>query len=272
MIMTFQDLIVHVEDRVGWITLNRPDKMNCLRYITFQELDRALSDLEANPDVRVVAITATGQKAFSAGIDIEADGAFSTSEGWDSHTKYNTSVLKRIWNLDKPVLTAVNGYALAAGCNLALISDMTIAADHAYLGEPEIRHGALSPLLLLPWMTHMKAMHELYYTGDMVTAVEAKAMGLVNRVVPKDDLIAETQRIARRIANAPGYALTLAKRSIRMNYEIMGFGGSQSAHRYVDTFLLDSKGIAERERLLTILDRDGVKAFVKERDAAYDER
>lgn len=268
----YQDLQVHVEDRVGWITLNRPSKMNCLRYITFQELDQAFAALEADPEVRVVVLTGAGEKAFSAGIDIEADGAFPTSAGWDGHTKYNTQVMQRMWYLDKPVITALNGYALAAGCNLALLSDMTIAAENAYVGEPEIRHGALSPMLVLPWLMHMKAMHELYYTGDMISAAEAKSMGLVNRVVAPDQLRSETQRIARRIANAPSYVLTLAKRSIRMTYDIMGFKGAQNAHRYVDTFLLDSNGIAERERLMEILEKEGVKAFLKARDTAYGER
>lgn len=269
--MSYEDLVVEVKDRVGWISINRPHKMNSLRYTTFQELDRALSALEADPDVRVVALTGAGDRAFSAGIDIEADGLFPTSEAWDNHTRYNSTVLQKIWYLDKPVITAVNGYALAAGCNLALISDLTVAADTARFGEPEIRHGALSPVLLLPWLMHMKPMHELYYTGDTISAARAQELGLVNRVVPLAELHAETQRIARRIANAPTYALTLLKRSLRMTYDIMGFKGAQGAHRYVDTFLLDSHGIAERESLLKILERDGVKAFLQARDGAYNE-
>lgn len=268
----YQDLQVSVRDRVGWITINRPDTMNALRLITFQELERALGEHETDPEVRAVVITAAGTRAFSSGIDLQADGLFPTSESWDNHTRYNSSVLQRVWYLDKPVITAVNGYALAAGCNLALMADMTIAAETAVFGEPEIRHGALAPVLILPWLMQMKAMHELYYTGDLITAAEAKGMGLVNRVVAPDQLEAETQRLARRIANAPAYALTLAKRSLRMTYDIMGFKGAQSAHRYVDTFLLDSHGLSERDRLLEILEKEGVRAFLRARDEAYGER
>lgn len=268
----YQDLQVAVRDRVGWITINRPDKMNALRLATFQELDSALREHETNSEVRAVVITGAGSRAFSSGIDLQADGLFPTSQSWDDHTRYNSAVLQRVWYLDKPVITSVNGYALAAGCNLALMGDLTVAAETAVFGEPEIRHGALAPVLILPWLMQMKAMHELYYTGDLITAAEAKGLGLVNRVVPPEHLEAETQRLARRIANAPGYALTLAKRSLRMTYDIMGFKGAQSAHRYVDTFLLDSHGLSERDRLLEILAKEGVQAFLKARDAGYGER
>jgi enoyl-CoA hydratase/carnithine racemase len=270
--VAYRDLIVDVVDRVGWITINRPDKLNALRLVTFQELEQALGALEKDPSVRVVAITGAGNRSFSTGIDLDADGLFETSEKWDEHTRYNASILQRIWYLDNPVVSAVNGYALAAGANLAIVPDLTIAAESARLGEPEIRHGALSPMLLLPWMMHMKAMHELYYTGDMVSAAQAKDLGLVNRVVPDAELRAETQRIARRIANAPGYALTMAKRSIRQTYDIMGFKGAQSAHRYVDTYLLDSHGNAERERLMETLAKQGLRAFLDARDRPYGDR
>ena len=267
--MSYQDLTVEVVDRVGWLTINRPQKMNALRLITMQELESALGECEQNAEVRVVVLTGAGEKAFSAGIDLQADGLFPTSEAWDTHTRYNQHVMQRIWYLDKPVISAVNGYALAAGCNLALVADLCVAAESAFFGEPEIRHGALAPLLILPWLMHAKAMHELYYTGDLFTAAQAKAMGLVNRVAPLAELRAETQRLARRIAHAPMYALTMTKRSLRLSYDAMGFRTAQSAHRFIDTYLLDSHGNAERERLLEILDKEGVKAFLEARDGPY---
>lgn len=267
--MDYQDIIVEVVDRVGWITINRPTKLNSLSPVTFREMATALDELENNSEARVVVITGAGEKAFSTGVDIASGGPVVSSEDFDNVTKLNAGVIEKIWYLDKPVISAVNGYALAAGCNLALVPDLTIAAETAYLGEPEIRHGSLSPLLLLPWMMHMKIMHEHYYTGDMVSAAEAKEQGLVNRVVPLADLRSETQKYARRIANASAYTLKMAKRSIRMTYDIMGFKGAQSAHRYLDTYLLDSHGDKERDNLKEVRLKEGMKAFLEKRDGPY---
>lgn len=267
--MVYEDVIVEVEDRVGWITINRAKKLNALRKQTFLEIGSALDEFEQDDDVRIVVITGAGDKAFSTGIDLGDVGKTDSSEDFDNVSKFNASVIEKIWYFDKPVVSAVNGYALAAGCNLALIPDLTIAADSAFLGEPEIRHGSLSPLLILPWMMHMKVMHEHYYTGDMVSAVEAKEQGLVNHVVPLADLRKETQKYARRIANAPAYALKLAKRSIRMTYDIMGFKGAQAGHRYIDTYLLDSHGDKERDRLKQIRNNEGLRAFLEARDEPY---
>lgn len=208
--MDFEDLLIHTKDRVGWVIINRPDKQNALRQQTFAEIDAALLELERDPEVRVVVLTGAGDRAFSAGIDLEADGLPEDSEGWDAHTKGNAALINRIWYLDKPVITAVNGFALAAGCNLAVVGDLTIASSTAFLAEPEIRHGALSPLLMLPWITNFKAFNEIYLTGDRVSAQRALELGLVNRVVAPEDLREEAQVLARRVANAPTYALTLA--------------------------------------------------------------
>lgn len=267
--MEYADLIVTRGDRVATVMLNRPDKGNALRMQTFKELERAFGELEADSGVRVIVLGASGEKFFSTGIDLEADGLPDTSESWDEHTRRNTAVLSRIWRLDKPVITAVNGYALAAGCNLALIGDITIAASNASLGEPEIRHGALSPLLLLPWLTHFKAFSEMYLTGDPVGAGRALELGLINRVVGPGELAEVAQRTARRIANAPAYALAMAKRAIRLSLDVQGFSVAQTAHRYIDTFLLDSRGVTEKEALMDTLARQGMRAFLDARDGPY---
>lgn len=270
--MQFHDLDVRTDGAIGWITLNRPDKHNALREQTFAELSTALSRLEADPAIKVLVLTGAGDRAFCAGIDMDADGLPGDTPSWDAHTKGNADVLRKAWYLDKPLITAVNGYALAGGCNLALIGDLTIASDRASLGEPEIRHGALSPLLLLPWLTNFKSYSYLYLTGDRVDAAQAKEMGLVNKVVPHETLQAEAKALAERVAAAPGYALTLAKRTVRLTLDQMGFHAAQNAHRYVDTFLLDSRGVTEKERLMDILDDQGMRAFLDARDSPYGER
>lgn len=270
--MTYEDLIVTVEDRVGTIEINRADKLNALRQQTFAELSHAVDELTAHPDVRVMVLTASGARSFSTGIDLEADGLPADSIQWDSHTSGNAEVIRKLWYSDLPLLTAVNGYALAGGCNLALIGDLTLAAESASFGEPEIRHGALSPLLLLPWLTSFKGFNEMYLTGDRVSAERARELGLVNWVVPDEQLREQAKLIAGRIANAPDFALRLAKRAVRLTMDIQGFHSAQSAHRWVDTYLLDSRGVTEKEALMSTLADDGMRAFLAARDTPYGRR
>lgn len=270
--MTFDDLIVSVSEGVGTVTLNRPGKHNALRQQTFAELGRAFDQLEGDPGVRVVIVTGAGERIFCSGIDLDADGLPDNSQDWDDHTRGNARVLNRIWYCEKPVITALNGGAIAGGCNLAMVGDLTVASETAFLAEPEIRHGALSPLLMMPWLTGFKAFNEIYLTGDRVPATRARELGLVNYVVPSTELGEFTRRLAMRIANAPMYGLILAKRAVRLTLDIQGFKAAQDAHRYIDTYLLASQGITEKETLMTILAEQGMGAFLQARDGAYGER
>jgi enoyl-CoA hydratase/carnithine racemase len=217
-------------------------------------------------------LTGSGDRVFCSGIDLEADGLPDTTPDWDVHTRGNARVLERIWYCDKPVITALNGGAIAAGCNLAVVGDLTVASENAFLAEPEIRHGALSPLLMMPWLITFKAFNELYLTGDRLPAARARELGLVNYVVPTAELRGCAMDLARRVANAPLYALTLAKRAVRLTLDIQGFKAAQDAHRYVDTFLLASHGVDEKERLMSVLADQGMGAFLRARDGAYGER
>jgi len=268
----YEDLLVNQAAGVATITLNRPAKHNALRQQTFAELGRAFDEAEADPAVRVIVLTAAGDRIFCSGIDLDADGLPDNSQEWDDHTRGNAAVISKIWYCDKPVITALNGGAIAGGCNLAVVGDLTIAADNAFLSEPEIRHGALSPLLMLPWLMQFKAFNELYLTGDRLSAERAREAGLVNRVVPADQLLVEAQRLAERVAHAPSYAATLAKRAVRLTLDIQGFKAAQDAHRYIDTYLLASNGVTEKERLMSILAEEGMGAFLRARDTPYGER
>lgn len=263
------DVIARKDGPVGWVVLNRPDKANSIRPRTFSELDAAFSLLERDDEIGAIVFTGAGEKLFSAGIDMADEHRATSSREWDEQTRLSAGVCQRIWYLDKPVISAVRGHAVAYGCLLAMICDLTIAAEDAQFSEPEIRHGTLTPMMLLPWLTHMKALHEFYYTGDAISARQAKELGLVNRVVPADRLLAEAERMARRISNAPKYSVTLAKRALRQNYDIMGFRGAQSAHRYIDTYLLDSHGDPHKEGLRRVFREEGLRAWIEKRDGPY---
>ena len=153
-----------------------------------------------------------------------------------------------------------------------MVGHLTIAPEGAFLSEPEIRHGALSPLLMLPWLTNFRGFNEMYLTGDRVDATRARELGLVNYVVPADQLAKEAQALAERVAHAPAYATTLAKRAVRLTFDIQGFKAAQDAHRYIDTYLLASNGVTEKERLMRTLDQQGMSAFLAARDTPYGER
>ena len=268
--MAYEYLLCEQSDGVATITLNRPEKHNALSQPLLAELRGALDAVEADKDVRVVLLTGAGQRAFSTGFDLNPQALQSDAPqdeaDWQRHIKLNFETLLRIWNLRQPVIAAVNGHAVAAGSNLALICDITLAADNATFGEPEIRHFALSPLLLLPYFANnSKAMHYLYYSGDTITAEEALKLGLVSKVVPQDQLLPEALRIAR----VPAYAVQLTKRSIKAAYEMMGFKNAMEVHRANDALVIDASQIEEKRRLMGVLMEKGLRAFLEVRDGPF---
>ncbi len=263
------DIMVRKDGPVAWVTLNRPDKANCVRPQMQDELIEALDGLDKDREVMVVILDAAGDKVFSAGFDMSEQHRPESSRDWDDLTRASASVCMKIWDIDKPVICAVQGHAIAFGCLLALIADITIATDDSWFSEPEIRHGTLTPMIIMPWLTHMKAVHEFYYTGDPLSAQRALELGLINRVVPAEDLAATAEKMARRIANAPAYTLLMSKRALRQAYELMGFRGIQNGHRYLDTYLLDSHGDPRKDELKRVRKEQGLKAFLEMRDGPY---
>src|SRR5581483_2828014 len=156
--MEYEYLLVEKQEGVATLTLNRPQKHNALSQGLLAELRNALDTIDTDKAIRVVVLTGAGRQAFSTGFDLNprelASDAPQDEADWDRLIRHNFATLMRIWNLRQPVVAAVNGHAVAAGSNLALICDVTIAADNATFGEPEIRHFALSPLLLLPYFAN----------------------------------------------------------------------------------------------------------------------
>ena len=272
--MPYEYIGIEKEDGVAIITLNRPEKHNALSQGLLAELRGTLDEIDIDKTIRVVVLTGAGRQAFSTGFDLNPRELTSDSPqdeaDWNRLIRLNFETLMRIWNLRQPVVAAVNGHAVAAGSNLALICDVTIAADNATFGEPEIRHFALSPLLLLPYFANnSKAMHYLYYTGDTIGAEEALKLGLVSKVVSQDQLRSEAQRIARRIAQVPAYAVQLTKRSIKSAYEMMGFKNAMELHRANDALVIDASQIEEKKKLMGTLMEKGFKAFLELRDEPF---
>jgi len=204
--MAYETLIVEIRDGVAVVTVNRPDKLNALSDRTMEDLDRAFASLQDDPAVRGVILTGSGEKAFVAGADIGELATQSPLEGRERSVR-GQRVLDRIESLGKPVIAAVNGFALGGGCELAMACHVRVASEGARLGTPEVKLGIMcgyGGTQRLPRIVGKGRALEMLLTGEMVDAQEALRIGLVNRVVPKDKLLAEAEGLLRKmLANGP---------------------------------------------------------------------
>jgi enoyl-CoA hydratase len=204
--MGFANLLLDKRDGVAIVTINRPDKLNALNDETVAELDAVFADLQEDASVRGVVLTGAGEKAFVAGADISELATQSPVQGKERSIR-GQKVLDRIENLGKPVVAAVNGFALGGGCELAMACHVRVASENARLGTPEVKLGIMCGYAgsqRLPRLVGKGRALELLLTGEMVDAQEALRIGLVNRVFAKDKLLAEAEALVRKmIANGP---------------------------------------------------------------------
>jgi enoyl-CoA hydratase/carnithine racemase len=204
--MAFENLLLERDGATAIVTINRPKVLNALNTHTLDELRRAILDLKRDDEVRVVVITGAGEKSFVAGADI-SELAVQTPTSGREHALAGQHVLDLIENMGKPVIAAINGYALGGGCELAMACTLRLAADTAKLGQPEIALGLIPGYAGTQRLSRLvgrgKAM-EMILTGAPITADEAQRIGLVNRVVPAANLITEARALAAQLAkNAP---------------------------------------------------------------------
>jgi enoyl-CoA hydratase len=213
---TYETLLVEQRERVAIITINRPDKRNALNIKTREEGAAALDELRADDGVRVVVITGAGDKAFIAGADIGEFAGRTAITQRDVMT--GRSLFTAIDTFPKPVIAMINGYCLGGGCELAMACDLRIASERASFGQPEINLGIIPGGGGTQRLTHLvgegKAM-ELILTGEIIDAQVAHSIGLVNMVVPHEELAAKTLELANRIAEKSPVALRLAKEAVK---------------------------------------------------------
>ena len=175
-----------------------------------------------------------------------------------------------IWNLSKPVIAAINGYALAGACELAQVCDIKIASDRAVMGEPEIRFGAGPPLLITPFSVGLARAKELLLTGDMIDAQEAERLGMVSRVVPHDELMAECRRTARKLMKIAQVGLKMNKISVNRAFEGMGF--LQAIQHNLELMVhFDTSRTPEAEEFNKVREEKGLRAALDWRDARFRE-
>ncbi len=210
--MSFDNLLVEREDGVAVLTIQRPARLNALDSHTLDELRSALLSLRHDTLVRCVILTGAGDKAFVAGADVR-ELAGDTPESARRRALTGQHVFDLVERLGKPVVAAVNGYALGGGCELAMACTLRIAADHASFGQPEINLGTIPGFAgtqrLVRLVGKTRAM-EMILTGAAVSADRALAIGLVNRVVPGNELMRAARELAAELASKPALALAYA--------------------------------------------------------------
>lgn len=226
--MNFENITVEKEELLAMITINRPDKLNALNKATIEELHEALKELEADKDVRVILLTGSGEKAFVAGADISEFANFGTSEGAQLAAKGQELLFDFVQNLSKPVIAAINGFALGGGLELAMASDFRIASDNARMGLPEVTLGVIpgyGGTQRLPQLVGKGRALEMILTAAMINAETAKEYGLINHVVPQSELLDFTKEVAKKIAKNSPSAIAKAIKSVNANFKdgINGF-------------------------------------------------
>jgi len=207
--MPFDNLLVERDGAVATLTINRPQVLNALNRATLDELDQAVRELQFEEDIRALVLTGAGNKAFVAGADIN-ELAMQTPAGARERALAAQRLFDRIENLGKPVVAAINGYALGGGCELAMACTLRVAADSAKLGQPEINLGLIpgyGGTQRLPRLVGKGRALEMLLLGSPITASEAERIGLVNSVVPAAALMAGAKRLAGELASRPAVAV-----------------------------------------------------------------
>ena len=259
--MTYETIIVEIAEGIATLTLNRPEVLNALNDQVFNELAEAASKLATDPDVRVVIITG-GDKVFAAGADI-TQMASASAVDVATGDKPSHRAFRLIENMPKPVIAAIAGYALGGGCELTLVADIRIAADNAQFGLPEIKLGILpgaGGTQRLPRLIGAGRAKELIFSGDFIKADEALRLGLVNKVVPADQLVIEAQKMAKRFVARGAVALRLAKSSVNEGLRMDLEAGLQYEHKCFSLLFATED------------QKEGMRAFIEKRPAKFQGR
>ncbi len=220
--MNFDNIIVTTGNGIGQITINRPSKLNALNMATIQELHNAFESLENDTAVRVIIITGEGEKAFVAGADISEFASFTVEEGAQLAAQGQELLFNFVENLRKPVIAAVNGFALGGGLELAMACHFRIASDNAKMGLPEVSLGVIpgyGGTQRLPQLIGKGRAMEMIMTAGMVSAEEASRAGLVNHVVPQSELLDFTRGIAAKIMRNSPFAIGRAIKCVNANFK-----------------------------------------------------
>ncbi len=255
--MNFQNIIINKEGAVSIITINRPESLNALNAKTIEELSSAFSDIEADKDCRVAILTGSGEKSFVAGADIKEFQDFNTGEAQNLAKTGQDQLFNKIENLKKPVIAAVNGFALGGGLELAMSCHIRYASDNAKLGLPEVTLGLIpgyGGTQRLPKLVGKGLANELIFSAKMIYGERAKEIGLVNEVFSLEELIPESMKLATAISRNSPLAITKAIEAVNLSDTDKGF--EKEIQSFGELFEMDDK-------------KEGVTAFLEKRKPQF---
>jgi enoyl-CoA hydratase len=257
--MAYETLLYEKRNGIGYVTISRPEKLNALNNKVMAELSSCFEQIDGDEEVRAVILNGAGEKAFVAGADINELAVNNPVQGQETSTR-GQKVLDFIENLGKPVIAAINGYALGGGCELAMACTLRIASDNARFGQPEVKLGIIpgyAGTQRLPRLVGKGRAMELILTGEPISAQEAYRIGLVNQVVAAKDLIAAAEAQARKImANGP-LAVKFSMEAVNHGLEM-----TQQEGQFLEATLF---GLC-----CTTADmKEGTRAFLEKRPATF---
>ncbi|MBM3487770.1 MAG: enoyl-CoA hydratase/isomerase family protein [Alphaproteobacteria bacterium] len=270
-----EDAVLYaVDGPVATVTLNRPDKLNVINQAVVDGVTQSMKKAEADRAVSVVVLRGAG-RSFCAGYDLareypEGDVDKSSALWWHDNFTRGLGFYLTIFDLKKPVIASVQGHAVGAGCWLTMVCDLTVCADTARFGEPEIRFSSSGSMVLMPWMMGIKRARELIYMGDQIDAETAKDIGLVNRIYPAAELEASTMRYARRLALMAPEALQRAKLAINRTMEEAGFKNALRAGVDVISAIYAEETSVVRDFRAAVA-KDGLTTALRNRNALFKE-
>jgi len=252
--MAYKNILLQKKDAVAKIIINKPP-LNILDIETIQEMDQALLALRGDDDVKVVVITAAGTKAFSAGVAVGDHLGDKMPRMIEVFNKLFITLVE----VDKPTVAVVNGVALGGGCEVVLGCDMAIASDRAQLGQPEVKLGVYPPpaSVLMARLIGRRKTFELILSGDSISAKEAEAIGLVNKVVPEADLEKAADDFVKKFTQNSGLALTQTRRALYRNFDLV-FAKAMEVTGVDATLVMAGENAVE-----------GLKAFVEKRKPVW---
>jgi enoyl-CoA hydratase len=259
--MEYQQLIVQTENHVCTIFINNPSSLNALNTSLLRELDNAIDVVERDPEISVLIITGQG-RAFVAGADISEMINLNAVEG-KKFGDFGATVFRKIETLSKPVIAAVNGFALGGGCELAMACDIRIASENAKFGQPEVGLGitpGFSGTFRLPKLVGVAKAKELIFTGNVIDAAQAYEIRLVNKVVKPEDLMEQAIKMATTIASKAPIAVRYSKEAIE-------YGMNHDAQESIDheTILFGNCFSSQDQK-------DGMEAFLNKQKPSFKNR
>jgi enoyl-CoA hydratase len=269
----FETIAVEKIGAVARLILSRPARANALNAAMLDEIGAALDEIEADPGVHALIVTGAG-KAFSSGFDLkeQMERRPAGVEAWRAVLRKDFDTIMRFWHLPQPTIAAVRGPCLAGACELALACDITVAADDAFFGEPELKFGAGIVAMLLPWVVGPKIAKEIILLGeDRITAARAREIGMVNRVVAAAELDGAALAMAKHIAAIDPNLVKQTKRAINRAFEARNMLEALEQGLAID-LAIEGAGSPDKRQFMDIARRDGLKAAITWRDARFPDR